>query len=72
MEVLRTPYRIDIMQPLYFIINDFDDLFTILDQDILALIEESKKLGDYEPLYPPKEKAVEEDDETVGMGAMKC
>lgn len=67
LDVLRTPYRIDIMQPLYFILNDFNDLFTILDQDILALIEESKAIGDFEPKYPPK--VTKEDDIT---GGMKC
>jgi phenylalanine-4-hydroxylase len=71
LEVLRTPYRIDIMQPLYFIIEEFDDLFTILDHDILELIEESKRIGDHPPAYPPKEVEVD-DEEAGGMGAMKC
>lgn len=70
LEVLRTPYRIDIMQPLYFIIEKFDDLFTILDHDILELIEESKRIGDHPPCYPPKEVKSTEDES--GMGAMKC
>lgn len=69
LEVLRTPYRIDIMQPLYFLINDFDDLFKIFDKDIPALLEESKRLGDYPPKYPPKEKEIIDED---SMGAMKC
>lgn len=67
LDVLRTPYRIDIMQPLYFVLESFNDLFTILDQDILGLIEESKKLGDFEPKYPPKERVSED-----GLGAMGC
>ncbi|MFT2111280.1 phenylalanine 4-monooxygenase [Marinomonas sp. 2405UD68-3] len=54
--VLRTPYRIDIIQPLYFAINDFSDLFSILEQDILGLLERSKTLGNNEPLYPPADK----------------
>lgn len=54
--VLRTPYRIDIIQPLYFAINDFSDLFSILDQDILGLLSTSKTLGNHSPFYPPKEK----------------
>lgn len=64
--VLRTPYRIDIMQPLYFTLNSFEDLFTILDQDIKSLLIKSTELGDFEPKYPPKLKF--EDVE----GAMKC
>lgn len=55
LDALRTPYRIDIMQPLYFVLNKFDDLFSILDQDILKLIEEAKELGDFEPSYPPRD-----------------
>jgi phenylalanine-4-hydroxylase len=50
---LRTPYRIDIPQPLYYVLNKFEDLYKILDQDILALLEESKELGDFEPLFEP-------------------
>ena len=68
LDVLRTPYRIDIMQPLYFKIDRFDDLFDILDNDIKALIEESKELGDFDPLFPKKEVI----DESVEGGAMKC
>ncbi|WP_191602334.1 phenylalanine 4-monooxygenase [Marinomonas algicola] len=52
--VLRTPYRIDIIQPLYFVISDFSDLFSILEQDILALLIRSKTLGDNPALYPQK------------------
>ena len=48
---LRTPYRIDIPQPLYYVLNKFDDLYKILDHDILRLLEESKELGDFEPLF---------------------
>ncbi len=53
---LRTPYRIDIIQPLYFVIDDFSDLFSTLEQDILALLAESKELGDFSPTYPPAAK----------------
>lgn len=50
---LRTPYRIDIPQPLYYVLNRFEDLFRILDQDLIALMEESKVLGDFLPLFEP-------------------
>jgi phenylalanine-4-hydroxylase len=50
---LRTPYRIDIPQPLYFVLNRFSDLFQILEQDIISLLEESKELGDLPPLFEP-------------------
>ena len=70
LNVLRTPYRIDIMQPLYFYLESFDELFTILDQDILAIMETAKELGDFAPKYPPKEEPTEIDVHT--MGSMGC
>lgn len=53
---LRTPYRIDIMQPLYYILEQFDDLFTLSEMDLMALVQEAKAQGLFEPLFPPKEK----------------
>jgi phenylalanine-4-hydroxylase len=50
---LRTPYRIDIPQPLYYVLNSFQDLYKILDQDLLSLLTESKELGDLDPLFEP-------------------
>ncbi len=49
--VLRTPYRIDIPQPLYYVIDQFDDLFRIMDLDLKQLLKESKELGDLPPLF---------------------
>lgn len=53
LKTLRTPYRIDIPQPLYYVLNDFKDLYKILDQDLISLLEESKQLGDFGPLFEP-------------------
>jgi phenylalanine-4-hydroxylase len=50
---LRTPYRIDIPQPLYYVLNQFSDLYKILDLDILSLLKTSKEMGDLEPLFSP-------------------
>ncbi len=70
LNVLRTPYRIDIMQPLYFYLESFDDLFTILDHDILGILQKAKELGDFEPKYPPKERV--EDNNDGSMSSMGC
>jgi phenylalanine-4-hydroxylase len=51
MEVLRTPYRIDIMQPIYYVIDSFDVLFSLTEMDLISLIQEARQLGMYEPLY---------------------
>lgn len=50
-EALRTPYRIDIMQPIYFVIDSFDVLFHLADQDMMAMIKEARKLGMHKPLF---------------------
>lgn len=46
MEILRTPYRIDIVQPVYFVIDSFAQLVAALDTDLGAAIDEAKRLGD--------------------------
>jgi phenylalanine-4-hydroxylase len=56
-EVLRTPYRIDILQPVYFVIDSFDELFELAQSDLLAHIREARRLGLHAPKYPPKEAA---------------
>ena len=49
----RTPYRIDIPQPLYYVLEHLSDLYKVLDLDILKLLDESKELGDLPPLFEP-------------------
>jgi phenylalanine-4-hydroxylase len=44
------------MQPLYYILPEFDHLFELAEMDIMALVEEAKSLGLFSPLFPPKEK----------------
>lgn len=53
-DVLRTPYRIDIVQPIYFVIEDFDVLFQLTEMDLIELIAEARRLGMHAPLYPTK------------------
>ena len=50
-DALRTPYRIDIMQPIYFVIDSFDDLFELAQADLLGYIKEARALGMHEPAY---------------------
>jgi phenylalanine-4-hydroxylase len=45
-EVLRTPYRVDQIQGVYFIIDSFEQLFHILKEDIDAAIEQARSLGE--------------------------
>jgi phenylalanine-4-hydroxylase len=56
-DVLRTPYRIDILQPVYFVIDSFDQLFDLARSDLLAYIREARRLGMHAPKFPPKPRA---------------
>ncbi|SLN45092.1 Phenylalanine-4-hydroxylase [Pseudoruegeria aquimaris] len=49
--VLRTPYRIDIVQPVYFVIEDFAQLAALLEVDFGAAIDAAKAKGDFAPLF---------------------
>ena len=49
--VLRTPYRIDIVQPVYFVIDSFEALAASLDQDIPALLDKAEAMGDLPPRF---------------------
>ncbi|GGL68236.1 phenylalanine 4-monooxygenase [Wenxinia marina] len=53
MEVLRTPYRIDIVQPVYFVIDSFEQLAGLLDADIAGAVARAKELGDLPPAFDP-------------------
>lgn len=55
-DMLRTPYRIDIFQTVYFVIESFDELFSLAQRDLMALIREARKLGMHPPTFPPKEE----------------
>ncbi len=46
MEILRMPYRIDIVQPVYFVIDSFEQLNRALDTDLAAAIDKAKAMGD--------------------------
>lgn len=54
MDALRTPYRIDIMQPVYYVIEDFRELYELTRGDLMAQVREARKLGLYAPQYPEK------------------
>lgn len=48
----RTPYRIDMLQRVYFVIDDYQQLFDFVHQDIANLIDRSRELGEYPPFFP--------------------
>lgn len=54
LDALRTPYRIDIFQSVYYILDRMEDLFDLASTDLLALIKQARALGDFAPTFPPK------------------
>lgn len=54
LDAMRTPYRIDIMQPIYYVLENADDLDALADTDLMALVDKAKKLGLFEPKFAPK------------------
>ncbi|MGC3875338.1 phenylalanine 4-monooxygenase [Halomonas sp. GXIMD04776] len=57
LDALRTPYRIDILQPLYYVIDDLHTLHELAGQDIMAMVHEAMKLGLFEPRFSPRKAA---------------
>ncbi len=56
--VFRTPYRADLLQGIYYIIQNFSQLYTILDDSdlIRKKIEIAYNLGEFLPSFPVEEK----------------
>ncbi|WP_087025172.1 phenylalanine 4-monooxygenase [Thaumasiovibrio subtropicus] len=55
LDVLRTPYRIDILQPIYFYLQDIADLYRLSQADLRRKVQEAKQLGLFAPKFEPKE-----------------
>ena len=53
LEVLRTPYRIDIMQPTYFVLPNLACLYRLGPQEIMAAVAEARRLGLRPPRFAP-------------------
>lgn len=50
-DVLRTPYRIDHIQPIYYVIDDLDSLFDIANSDVMSYVKKAMSLGLFDPTY---------------------
>jgi phenylalanine-4-hydroxylase len=57
LDALRTPYRIDIYQTVYFTLDSFDELYDLAQRDLIPLVDQARRLGMYAPTYPLKETA---------------
>ena len=56
-DALRTPYRIDIVQPIYYVLRDLENLQQLTEIDLMARVREAIAAGLFEPMFPPKEAA---------------
>jgi len=60
-DVLRTPYRIDIIQPIYYMltkVSDLDEIRKYEVEEIMDMVEQAKTLGLFEAKFPPKESKI--------------
>jgi phenylalanine-4-hydroxylase len=44
-DILRTPYRIDTLQLVYFELESFDQLFELVNQDLIRLVQKARRIG---------------------------
>lgn len=51
---LRTPYRIDIMQSIYYVIKDFAVMYDLCKLDYNTMLKRVRELGMWVPLYAPR------------------
>jgi phenylalanine-4-hydroxylase len=47
----RTPYRIDKLQPIYFVIDSYQQLIDFMQSDIDAIITKARELGEFAPNF---------------------
>ncbi len=51
-EALHTSYQIDVLQPVYFVLNDFEQLYNLINTDIMSLIHKEKDSVIQTPKHP--------------------
>lgn len=54
LDALLTPFRIDILQPVYFVIQSFEDLFKLIDKKPLELAQLSMTMPDFPAKFERK------------------
>jgi len=58
LDAFRTPFRIDILQPVYFFIEKYEDLFNLIDKKPLELAQLSMTMEDFPAKFEKKKKSV--------------
>ncbi len=55
-DVFRTPYRIDVLQRIYFKLKQLSDLRDLAKLDLMAMVEQAQAMGMKKSLYPAKDQ----------------
>lgn len=50
--VFRMPYRIDMLQRVYFVINNYQELYDFVLSNMDDLLKRARQLGEFPPLFP--------------------
>ncbi len=53
---LRTPYRIDILQPLYYVVDSLTVLHRLCEIDLMTLVHQAMSMPLLPPMFTPKAK----------------
>lgn len=54
-DALRTPYRYDIKQTVYYVIENYEQLYDLVNQDLIGHVHKARELGEFAPTYPSKD-----------------
>jgi len=55
LDALRTPYRIDILQPIYYVIEGLQTLYQLTRIDLMAEVAKAQRRGLFQPLFEAAE-----------------
>jgi phenylalanine-4-hydroxylase len=56
LDALRTPFRIDILQPVYFVIESYEELFELIKKDPLQMAKDSLTMADFPAKFEKRKK----------------
>jgi len=60
LQVFRTPYRIDIMQPQYYVLENMAHLTELTKLDLMSIVDEAIELGLLPAKFEPKKAPIKE------------
>lgn len=55
--IFRTPYRIDKLQPIYFMIDNYESLYASIQDNLMSKIQRARELGEFPALFKVDSKS---------------